>query len=161
MTNTADCTRCGTPVPEVSSHGLCSRCLLELGFGADGIEGAATLARPADSTGEESATIEDERIGAYRLVRLLGEGGCGLNRRTIHIFRFYDGSLSPEQLVELAISDNPREERIRLCDAYFHFAQWHLHRATSNGPRISSSAASKRAPLSRSPILLPKLNCSD
>jgi len=66
MNEAERCPKCGSRLTAGSAEGLCPRCLL-----------TAALRPPAE-TAPENLPEPGCRIGAYRIVRLLGEGGMGL-----------------------------------------------------------------------------------
>src|SRR5690242_2549825 len=75
------CPECGWPLPPNSPHGLCPRCLLGAGSapeqqadaaGAQGSESTMTVPSPL------SVEKLGDRIGRYKLLERLGEGGCGI-----------------------------------------------------------------------------------
>jgi serine/threonine protein kinase len=71
------CSRCGAPLPARAAEGFCPQCLLRLGLegDADGEEDSA------DSPPTEAAPTPQaapERIGPYRILQVLGEGGMGI-----------------------------------------------------------------------------------
>src|ERR1051326_4473842 len=58
------CAQCGAAAHRFSVEGLCARCLLRAGLGAE---------LDLDEFSEEGT----DEFGPYRIVRLLGEGGMG------------------------------------------------------------------------------------
>jgi serine/threonine protein kinase/WD40 repeat protein len=81
------CASCGMPLDAAGPAGLCPACLMKLGFapvvartilgtdpGDTSNHGADTSAIPASA----ALSVPPPRIGPYRLVRLLGEGGMGV-----------------------------------------------------------------------------------
>src|SRR5512135_2001118 len=66
MSKAERCPKCGSRLTAGSVEGLCPRCLL-----------TAALRQPAE-TAPENLPEPGCQIGAYRIVRLLGEGGMGL-----------------------------------------------------------------------------------
>ncbi|HLH53537.1 MAG TPA: protein kinase [Verrucomicrobiae bacterium] len=74
------CPECGAPLRSESPHGLCPRCLL---FSQIQLEPPAEL-EPAggeSSAGAAAPTHSEtagERIGRYKLLQKIGEGGCGV-----------------------------------------------------------------------------------
>jgi hypothetical protein len=81
MTESHKCPRCGAELPADVPGGHCIACLLQLGLAAD---------EPAASDAESPATIRivppgqmatekpGDRIGRYKLLQQIGEGGCGV-----------------------------------------------------------------------------------
>ena len=71
------CARCGGPKPAGSgADDLCPRCVLGLGLEADGDTSEDLTVAASGSEGTASSRIPT-RIGHYRIVRLIGEGGMG------------------------------------------------------------------------------------
>src|SRR5215469_9235127 len=71
MPDAVRCPRCGAVLPPDSVEGLCPKCLLGLAMIWE--TGTVEIPRIID---EAEARIE-QQFGAYRIVRLLGEGGMG------------------------------------------------------------------------------------
>ena len=74
------CPECGAPLLTDSPHGLCPRCLL---FSQIGLERRTEPEADEQASGASSAaTITSEaageRIGRYKLLQKVGEGGCGV-----------------------------------------------------------------------------------
>src|SRR5262245_15485344 len=70
--NQAHCRQCGAVVPADAAEGQCPSCLVRLGLAVSGLDLTGGGAGVADETPGVPVT------GAYRVVRLLGEGGMGL-----------------------------------------------------------------------------------
>jgi WD40 repeat protein/tRNA A-37 threonylcarbamoyl transferase component Bud32 len=66
MTERPKCSRCGAELPASAPGGHCLKCLFQLGLEANTV--SETL----------SAEKSGDRIGAYKLVEQIGEGGCGV-----------------------------------------------------------------------------------
>jgi serine/threonine protein kinase/WD40 repeat protein len=82
VTDPVSCPNCGTKLSaESAPEGLCPECLLRLGLpGAPEEDSAETLAPPTVDSGiplVAPPAAPPERIGSYRIVRKLGEGGMG------------------------------------------------------------------------------------
>jgi len=69
MTEENRCPQCGADLPADAPHGLCPKCLMKMGLESDA---KATIDDPGDI--ESPGT----RIGRYKLLQLIGEGGMGL-----------------------------------------------------------------------------------
>src|SRR5687767_10304345 len=67
MTRPNECPTCGKPLSSDRPAGQCVHCLLQLGL--------SEVAEPAAAT--TVAEKPGDHIGAYRLIEVLGEGGCG------------------------------------------------------------------------------------
>src|SRR6185369_15333268 len=66
-----ECEECGSELPPNAPQGLCPKCLAGMGFFLMPVsEGTRTLTVPP-------AALND-RIGRYKLLQKLGEGGCGV-----------------------------------------------------------------------------------
>ena len=66
MTEPKKCPQCGTELPPDAPGGHCPQCLLQLG-----LETGQSLVIPiAEKSGD--------RIGRYKLLQQIGEGGCGI-----------------------------------------------------------------------------------
>src|SRR5437899_3186974 len=81
MPSSNTCPECGTPLPAGAPYGLCPKCLL-LGAADPGIstgepDGSYSQSIEPVSVGP---TLEKpgDRIGRYKLLQKLGEGGCGI-----------------------------------------------------------------------------------
>jgi non-specific serine/threonine protein kinase/serine/threonine-protein kinase len=75
LAETSHCPECGEPLAPASPGSPCPKCLLKLGLDMPPgpLESAATT-RDADSLPSED---DDRRIGPYRVLQKLGEGGMG------------------------------------------------------------------------------------
>src|SRR5579863_9361114 len=71
MPDAARCPQCEVLLPADSVEGLCPRCLLRLAMATEPI-----AADTMPFAGGVEAT-EDHQFGAYKIVRVLGEGGMG------------------------------------------------------------------------------------
>jgi serine/threonine protein kinase len=78
MTRSDQCPRCGERLPaDAPEESLCPQCLLKLGL--DGPSGGADDAQPPTREGAaHSAERRPDRIGPYRILDTLGEGGMGI-----------------------------------------------------------------------------------
>src|SRR5690348_15168612 len=76
------CPECGLPLSPDSPPGLCPRCLLLCAEGAFAQQGDAAASAGSRSTLTSASPISHEdpgnRIGRYKLLQKLGEGGCGI-----------------------------------------------------------------------------------
>src|SRR6478609_7564788 len=74
MGTTRQCANCGSDLTDDVPQGLCPKCLLSLAFDA------------SDAPAVEPTALEDnpvasgplDRIGRYKLLQQIGEGGCGI-----------------------------------------------------------------------------------
>ena len=71
MAGVSHCIECGSQLPENWPKGLCSRCALEEALVADGRAEAGT---PYPPLTEKAG----DKIGRYKLLQQIGEGGCGV-----------------------------------------------------------------------------------
>ncbi len=110
------CSGCGAEIPEGSKLGACPKCLLSVGLDA----GTQVAGGPEPGVGD--------RIGPYKLLEKLGEGGCGLVymaeqqepiRRRVALKLIKPGMDSREVLARfeverqaLALMDHPNIARI-------------------------------------------------
>src|SRR5205085_12227180 len=74
MSGTLACLQCGTQLGTASPNGLCAKCLLAMALEPQDLTASQT---------DEGATVPmafagSERIGRYRVLQRLGEGGCGI-----------------------------------------------------------------------------------
>src|SRR5947209_5262899 len=67
MPTTRQCAECGTPLPEGAPDGSCPACILQ---------GALTMSEGSSEAG--MAEKPGDRIGRYKLLEKIGEGGCGI-----------------------------------------------------------------------------------
>ena len=80
MNEPARCERCGGPMPAADAvDGRCPRCLLELGLEPvtkpEDLQTSLTISPSADSGPSDASRPAISKIGRYRIVRLIGEGG--------------------------------------------------------------------------------------
>src|SRR6185436_16837991 len=66
MPTTRQCVECGTPLPESAPDGACPACVLH-----------GALAMPDETSEAAMAERPGDRIGRYKLLEKIGEGGCG------------------------------------------------------------------------------------
>ena len=72
------CPRCGAELPANLPPELCPKCLLKAGLGTQPVVGPGeTAALPAATTESRGQPQAGEKLGHYRIVRLLGAGGMG------------------------------------------------------------------------------------
>jgi eukaryotic-like serine/threonine-protein kinase len=81
MAELQKCSRCGAELLPNTLGNHCLRCLLQLGLARDpetepSGEEAGTI--PSNSSGQRPTEKSGDRIGRYRLLRQIGEGGCGV-----------------------------------------------------------------------------------
>jgi hypothetical protein len=69
MPESRTCEECGAELPLNAPEGLCPRCLVGMGL---------SLASPAQPTRVLVEPQTGNRIGHYKLLQQIGEGGCGL-----------------------------------------------------------------------------------
>src|ERR1043166_6415408 len=77
MSESRTCSRCGAELPAGAPGGHCLQCLLQLGLARDAGEApGGTLEVSLD----RAATAEKpgDRIGHYKILQQIGEGGCGV-----------------------------------------------------------------------------------
>jgi len=67
MPTTRQCVECGTPLPESAPDGSCPACILH-----------GALAMPDETSEAVVAERPGDRIGRYKLLEKIGEGGCGI-----------------------------------------------------------------------------------
>src|SRR3989442_15906231 len=70
------CPQCGSELPPDSPEGLCPRCLLKFGLASGpgiGNDEKSTVPLPDP----DKDPTPGQKIGPYRIVQLLGEGGMG------------------------------------------------------------------------------------
>src|SRR4029453_14375374 len=65
-----ECPQCGAPLPP---DGICPRCLLRVALETDTDSKPSTISRST-----RAAQAAGERIGPYKLLRVVGEGGMGV-----------------------------------------------------------------------------------
>src|SRR6266496_6601861 len=85
MPESRKCSRCGAKLSADAPSGHCLPCLLQLGLQPDepSAEDVAPGILPASqsrnlSPGASLAEKPGDRIGHYRLLQQIGEGGCGV-----------------------------------------------------------------------------------
>jgi eukaryotic-like serine/threonine-protein kinase len=88
MAKRVTCPVCGAALPQEALKGICPRCLVKVAFGVSTLPAGPALERvaPASATvGRDTAASAavaeaggSERIGRYRLLEPIGEGGCGV-----------------------------------------------------------------------------------
>ena len=71
MVGKSKCPECGRELPGGAPEGLCPSCLLKIGLPSPEAAAATTLAEASDLP-------TPERIGAYKILQTLGEGGMGI-----------------------------------------------------------------------------------
>ena len=69
MTEKPNCDQCGAELPSNAPEGLCPRCLARA---------VIELAPKAEHTVSKPENEAGERIGRYKLLQQIGEGGCGI-----------------------------------------------------------------------------------
>ena len=81
MIESHKCPRCGAELPADVPGGHCISCLLQLGLAADG-PAAPDAVPPAtiriDPPSQMATEKPGDRIGRYKLLQQIGEGGCGV-----------------------------------------------------------------------------------
>jgi hypothetical protein len=81
MKNPSTCPVCGAPLAKGSHGGICPSCLLQAAMGADS---TAQEAFDEDDAAHSPPGLSEQpgtRIGHYKLVEQIGEGGFGIARR--------------------------------------------------------------------------------
>lgn len=72
------CPECGAELPDNLAPELCPKCMLKAGMGTQPVVGpGGTAALTAAKTISRGLPQPGEKLGHYRIVRLLGEGGMG------------------------------------------------------------------------------------
>ena len=78
MTDSSTCPACGSPLAQGSRSGMCPACLLRAAMGSD----STLLPAPGESGAAQSPPAFSEqpgtRIGHYKLLEQIGEGGFGI-----------------------------------------------------------------------------------
>src|SRR6478672_993677 len=72
------CPKCGTSLPENAPQGLCPRCLLAAALGPNGADPGPGPAKASNRVKSDDPDHLPERIGHYKILQKLGEGGCGI-----------------------------------------------------------------------------------
>src|SRR6185369_3790571 len=87
MSESQTCSRCGAALLSDAPGGHCLQCLLQLGLQSDQTSAEAEVVaagiQPASDSGNvpPGAALAEkpgDRIGHYKLLQQIGEGGCGL-----------------------------------------------------------------------------------
>jgi len=80
MAEAKKCSKCGNDLPGDSPGGHCPHCLLQLGLTTSGQETTQARSTIRIELPPESPLVEKpgNRIGHYKLLQQLGEGGCGV-----------------------------------------------------------------------------------
>src|SRR5579862_5350250 len=77
MPNSRPCLQCGEPVPTDAPQGLCPKCLFARGLAmSEPATRTPTLA--AEAAAPALPRKPHERIGHYKILQQIGEGGCGV-----------------------------------------------------------------------------------
>src|SRR5499427_1250088 len=72
------CPKCGTALPENAPQGLCPRCLLAAALGPNGADPGPGPAKVSNRVKSDDPEQLPDRIGHYKILQKLGEGGCGI-----------------------------------------------------------------------------------
>ena len=72
------CPRCGAELPEAPNQGLCPKCLLKLGLPRSTDDKTKSEDLDSTETVRQQSPILPERVGPYRILERLGEGGMGV-----------------------------------------------------------------------------------
>src|SRR5437016_1316208 len=75
------CARCGAELDAHAPEGLCPACMLEGGLVPELTTGKASQGQDSGKTLVPSALLSEkpgDRIGRYKLLQQIGEGGCGV-----------------------------------------------------------------------------------
>jgi serine/threonine protein kinase len=79
MATSRKCTSCGAEVPPEAPGDYCVRCAFQFALGAEtGQSGLALTVQVEAAAGPLRAEKAGDRIGHYKLLQKIGEGGCGV-----------------------------------------------------------------------------------
>ena len=81
MSEPIKCLRCGAEMSRLAPGGHCVRCVLELGLSEDddpALSGEVPTFGASSANEPSTPAAPGDRIGRYKLLQLIGEGGCGV-----------------------------------------------------------------------------------